>query len=117
MRHGRVLAAATVVAGLTTGAATAQQGAGSSPSTQQNPIPGPGRSDGPSGTGPSPGEPGFTTGLFSSSRTNLLGDIYGLRPLLGTTAISLGLQETSEVFGNVTGGVHRGRRLRRADAR
>ena len=29
-------------------------------------------------------------------------------PQLGNYGISLGLQETSEVLGNVTGGVHRG---------
>ncbi len=79
-----------------------------SPSSQQNPIPGPGNSTSPAGTGPSPGEPGFTTGLFSSSRSNLLGDIYGVRTFLGNYGISLGLQETSELFGNATGGLHQG---------
>jgi len=74
---------------------------------QQNPVPGPGTSTTPPGTGPSPGEPGFTTGLFSASRPNLLGRIYGLRTLLGNYGISLGLQETSEVFGNATGGTRR----------
>ncbi len=78
------------------------------PSSQQSPIPGPGDTTSPPGTGPSPGEPGFATGLFSSSRANLLGDIYGLRTLLGNYGISLGLQETSEVFGNATGGIRRG---------
>lgn len=88
----------TTSSGTTTGA----------PSAQQNPVPGPGDSTTPPGTGPSPGEPGFTTGLFSSSRANLLGDIYGVRTFLGRYGISLGLQETSEVFGNATGGLHRG---------
>ena len=81
---------------------------GAAPSSQQSPIPGPGSSSSPEGTGPSPGEPGFGTGLFSSSRSNLLGDIYGLRTLLGNYGISLGLQETSEVFGNPTGGIRQG---------
>ena len=56
----------------------------------------------------SPGEPGFATGLFASSRNNLLGDIWGLRTLAGTAGITLGVQETSEDLGNVTGGIHRG---------
>jgi porin len=41
-------------------------------------------------------------------RANLLGDMAGLRPFLGNYGISLGLTETSEVLGNVTGGIHRG---------
>jgi len=80
----------------------------SAPATQQNPVPGPGVSTSPAGTGPSPGEAGFITGLFSASRSSLFGDLYGFRTQLGNYGISLGLQETSEVFGNVTGGIHRG---------
>ena len=76
------------------------------PTSQSSPVPG--NNSPPSSNAPAPGEPGFTTGLFSSSRTNLLGDIYGVRPLLFEYGVSLGLQETSEVFGNATGGVHRG---------
>jgi porin len=53
-------------------------------------------------------DPGFTTGLFASSRGNLLGTMGGLRTVLGNVGISLGLTETSEVLGNVGGGVHRG---------
>jgi porin len=41
-------------------------------------------------------------------RSSLLGDPAGLRSRLGAAGISLGLQETSEVFGNLTGGVHQG---------
>ena len=52
--------------------------------------------------------PDFFTGLFAPSRNNLLGDIGGLRTLLGNYGISPGLQETSEVLGNVTGGIHTG---------
>ena len=66
----------------------------------------------PAPTGPistaSPGDPGFTTQLFSSSRSTLLGDMWGLRPALGALGISFGAQEISEVFGNATGGLHRG---------
>jgi porin len=36
----------------------------------------------------------------------LLGDIGGLRPLLGTYGITLTIQEISEVLGNITGGIH-----------
>ena len=75
-------------------------------STQQNPTPGAGGAA--QGAAASPGEPGFTTQLFASSRSNLLGDLWGVRPKLARYGISLGLQETSEVFGNVTGGIHRG---------
>ncbi|MEO8715929.1 MAG: carbohydrate porin [Acetobacteraceae bacterium] len=47
-----------------------------------------------------------TTGLWT--RENLLGDIGGLRPALKRFGASLGLQETSEVLGNPTGGRARG---------
>lgn len=57
---------------------------------------------------PAAGEADFFTGLFASSRNNLLGSMGDLRTVLGNYGISLGLQETSEVLGNVTGGVHTG---------
>ncbi len=77
------------------------------PSERQSPTPGPATTRG--GTeGPSPGEPGFTTQLFAPSRGNLLGDMFGLRTMLGNYGISLGLQNTVEVFGNATGGIKRG---------
>jgi porin len=48
----------------------------------------------------------FLSGL---ARTNfLLGNMGGLRPFLAQYGISLGLQETSEVLGNVSGGLHQG---------
>ena len=104
---------AIVIGAWVTLAATAAQAQSTSglslpgaPSSQSSPVPG---NDSPaSSTAPAPGEPGFMTGLLSSSRSNLLGDIYGVRPLLNEYGISLGLQETSEVLGNVTGGVRRG---------
>jgi porin len=46
------------------------------------------------------------TGLWE--RANLLGDMGGLRPILQRAGIALNLQETSEVLGNVTGGIHTG---------
>jgi porin len=41
-------------------------------------------------------------------RSTLLGDLGGLRPWLGSYGMTLGLTETSEVLGNVSGGVKRG---------
>jgi len=75
------------------------------PAQQASPVPG--NTSPPSTSAPAPGQPGFTTGLFGPSRTNVLGGIYGVRPLLEQYGISLGLQETSEVFGNVSGGLRR----------
>jgi len=46
------------------------------------------------------------TGLWE--RSNLLGDIGGLRPALQNVGITFNLQEISEILGNVTGGVHTG---------
>jgi porin len=46
--------------------------------------------------------------LFAPSRTTLLGDAGGLRPLLAKYGITFTLFEESEVFGNVTGGYRRG---------
>ena len=54
------------------------------------------------------GEPDFWTGLFAPSRSNLLGDVGGLRTVLGNHGITFGLTETSEVLGNVSGGVRLG---------
>ena len=42
------------------------------------------------------------------TRNNLLGDMGGLRTTLDEHGVTLNLQETSEVFGNVTGGLRRG---------
>jgi porin len=53
-------------------------------------------------------DPGFFTGIWA--RGNLLGDVGGVRTVLGNQGITLNLQETSEVFGNVTGGLGRGAR-------
>lgn len=53
-------------------------------------------------------DPGVLTGLFAPSRANLLGDIGGVRTTLGTYGVSFSMQETSEILGNVSGGIHRG---------
>jgi porin len=51
-----------------------------------------------------------STGLLEGLERSdfLLGDMFGLRTALSRYGISIALQETSEVLGNVTGGVHRG---------
>ena len=51
-------------------------------------------------------EPGLNAGFWT--RSTLLGDIGGIRTFLGNYGITIGLQETSEVLGNVTGGTHTG---------
>jgi porin len=50
--------------------------------------------------------PGFLTGIERSS--NLLGDMFGLRTLLSKYGMSLSISETSEIFGNVSGGAQTG---------
>ena len=55
------------------------------------------------------GTTGYSGILGNLNRTNyLLGDLFGLRTTLSKYGISLAIQETSEVLGNATGGVHRG---------
>ena len=49
---------------------------------------------------------GFLSGLRRSNY--LLGDLFGLRTRLSRYGVSLAIQETSEVLGDATGGVHRG---------
>jgi porin len=49
---------------------------------------------------------GFFTGI--SRRDTLLGDMWGVRPWLSRYGVSLSILETSEVLGNVSGGVHQG---------
>jgi porin len=53
-----------------------------------------------------PIEPSFLTDFWT--RNTLLGNVGGLRNILGQHGITIGLQEVSEVLGNVTGGIHRG---------
>ncbi len=56
---------------------------------------------------PQPGsDPGFLTNIWA--RDTLLGDAGGLRTKLANVGLSFGLQDTNEVFGNVTGGVKTG---------
>jgi porin len=53
-------------------------------------------------------DPNFMTGLFASSRSTLLGDMWGLRSAIGTYGLTLSIQDTNEAFGNVTGGIKQG---------
>jgi porin len=48
----------------------------------------------------------FLSGISRSGA--MLGDMWGLRTFLSRYGVSLGLSETSEVFGNVTGGYRQG---------
>lgn len=48
----------------------------------------------------------FMSGISRSS--SALGSMWGLRPWLSQYGLSFGLQETSEVLGNVSGGMNRG---------
>jgi len=52
------------------------------------------------------GSKDFWTGFWH--RSTMLGDIFGLRPWLGSFGVSFNLQEISEVLGNLTGGFRRG---------
>src|SRR5579871_2590666 len=51
-------------------------------------------------------QPDFSAGLWT--RGNLLGDAGGLRSGLWNYGITFGLQDTNEIWGNATGGIHRG---------
>jgi len=50
--------------------------------------------------------PSAPTGFWE--RSNLLGDMGGLRPWLGNYGVTFGLQETSEYLNNLSGGSRRG---------
>ena len=53
-------------------------------------------------------EPGFLGDLFAPSRTNLLGDMFGLRTALGQHGITLSVTDVDEWLGNVSGGFRHG---------
>ncbi len=60
----------------------------------------------PAAAQPAAPEPGFIDGLWT--RSTLLGDAGGVRTNLGKVGLSFGIQDTNEVFGNVTGGIRTG---------
>ena len=51
---------------------------------------------------------GFFGDLFAPSRTNLLGDMFGLRTALGQHGITLSVTDMDEWLGNVSGGFRHG---------
>lgn len=55
-------------------------------------------------------KPAASAGVFDGikRRSYLLGDMWGLRPLLSQHGVSLTILETSEVLGNVSGGAKQG---------
>ncbi len=60
----------------------------------------------PALTGSTNASTGFLSGLARSQY--LLGDMGGVRPWLSKYGVSLNILETSEVLGNVSGGIHQG---------
>ncbi len=57
---------------------------------------------------PAPSEPGFFTGLFAPSRSNLFPTLGGLRTVLGNYGITLNVTDAETVLGNVSGGFKQG---------
>ncbi len=105
----RAVATALAVAGLYASACLA-----AAPARAQTAAPGP-AAPGPliAQAGPQEGaaagpeaEGGFLNGMMQ--RSTLLGDIGGLRPYLNRFGVTFNLLETSEVMGNVTGGIKLG---------
>ena len=91
--------------------AHAQSSAGSSPSSQ--PVQGPTEGNSPGAPAARGASPGGATGaggnaVAQSAAGHLLGDPGGVRAALAHVGVSLGLNEQSEVLGNVTGGYRRG---------
>ncbi len=61
------------------------------------------------GQAPTTAAPPADSGLAGLwTQDTLLGDLGGLRPALARAGLTFGLQETDEVLGNLTGGIHRG---------
>jgi len=106
---GLVLAAAHLLACDPAVAQTAP-----SPGTQMSP--GPGEQSEPAAPESRQSTPGGQTGVKPGEETakgfwdraNLFSDLGGLRTQLADRGITFGVTETSEVFGNPTGGVRRG---------
>ncbi len=98
--NGMARAALAVVAGwLCTAPVQAQPAPATAPTTASAPAP---------ATDKAAGEPSSPPGLFDPSRTTLLGDIGGVRTMLGNLGVTFGIQDVNEVLGNVSGGTRRG---------
>ncbi len=95
LRLTPLLFACSLLAGSPAGAQT-NADPGQSPASPE-PLPA-----APDTTPTPPGEPSGVGGIMQ--RDKLLGTLGGVRPLLESRGITLNLNETSEVFGNVTGG-------------
>jgi len=101
-----------VASALPSGPALAQTGA--SPAAQA--APGPSERIEPGAAESRQATPGGESGVKPSEeaaqgvwdRANLFGDLGGVRSRLAELGITFGLTETSEAFGNATGGVRRG---------
>jgi porin len=107
LRHVATTAAAALTVSIATRPAAAQTGPSAQPAApaeRAGPVPGPTGTGQPSQQGNLPAA--APTGFWQ--RSNLLGDLGGLRPWLSDRGISFGLTETSEVLGNPTGGRHQG---------
>jgi porin len=74
-----------------------------SSATPSSPQPASGAQTGAAAASQTPAAP---TGFWT--RSNLLGDMGGLRPWLGNYGVTFGLQETSEYMANFSGGTHKG---------
>jgi len=98
-------AAAALMIALAASAATpayAQSGSTTTTTDNQNAAPA-GNAD----AIPAPSEaPAAPTGFWE--RSNLLGDMGGLRTLLGDHGVTFSAQETSELYGNFSGGLSKG---------
>jgi porin len=100
--------------GLLAGGPAFAQPSPSSPPAQ--PAPGPSEQAQPAAPESREATPGGETGVKPREKTakgildraNLFGDLGGVRTRLSDLGISFGLTESSEVFGNATGGVRRG---------
>jgi len=99
---------------LSLGIVPSAQAQASSSATPAAPAPAAGPGDAQPATPSSPDTaaakpdqtPPAPTGFWE--RSNLLGDMGGLRPWLGNYGVSFGLQETSEYLNNLSGGTRRG---------
>ncbi len=111
--RGRAAAGLLVVVGALAFSPTAAQ-TGVSPGAQTTPGPSeriePGAAESRQATpgGESGVKPREETAKDLWSRANLFGDLGGIRTRLADLGITFGLTESSEVFGNATGGVRQG---------
>jgi porin len=101
-------ALALALAGSAFAPAYAQSAPDAAPAAGQQAAPAPaaGVKPAPAANAADAAAPAAPTGLWR--RSNLFGDMGGLRPLLGNYGVTLGLQETSEYLRNLSGGTQRG---------